>query len=265
MRRRHLPPWLRPALLLLLVVGGSTVVLSYLGWLGLDPDRMPSLAVTASSKWLFLVVATIYATLCARRLRSLPWGLMAGGIVLYWAAQSVLVYYQLLQRISLPFPSLADPLFLLGMLFLFVGALAFLRELAASGFPLRLKERLPWGLLLVFGLGVPLSVLLLDPVLPLRDPGLEQIVSLLYPVMDLLLLVPLILLLQATRQFRGGQVWRVWSMLLGGFVLFLVGDLLFAVYLETPSPVLGAAMDLGFLGGYAALAFATSAQLEMSL
>lgn len=260
----------RPLLLLRLALGalvgaGSLmVVAANARFLGLDPDLGAGLATVAVTKWLCLLLAASLSVRCAQRLATLSWRLLAAGAMLFLAAQSILVFYQLLRGDSVPFPSLADPAFLGGMLALAAGTAAFLRELAAHGFPLRLRNRLPRIMPVILGLGAVLYWWMLRPLLPPETWDAETLLGLLYPICDLLLLVPAVLLFEATREFAGGRARGIWAALVVTFLLFLFGDLLFALFLEGAPPVLVATMDLCFVWGYAGLAWTALRQLELS-
>lgn len=248
----------------LTLLAGTTMILMAAGGLfELKADTGASLMLVAVAKWLCLATATVYAVACARSMRTVSWSLLAGGVTGFFVAQCVFLRYQLLGEPA-PFPSAADPAFLVGILLFTSGSALVLRELSTSGFPLRLRERLPRDLALVFGLGSVLSLAMLRPLLPPPKWDLAAVLSLLYPVFDLLLMVPAVLLLQVTRGFGDGKIRRVWLSLAGAFLLFLVGDLLFAVFLDSESKALAAAVDASYLWGYGCLALASLRQFDLS-
>lgn len=255
---------LRIALAVLVAAGSLMVVAANARLLGLDPDLGAGLAGVALTKWFCLALAVVLSIRCAQRLGTVSWRLLATGITLFLAAQSTLVFYQLIRHVSVPFPSWADPSFIGGMLALAAGTTAFLRELAAHGFPLRLRQRLPRALPVILGLGAVLFWWMLRPLLPPETWDAETILGLLYPICDLLLLVPAVLLYGVTREFADGRVRGVWAALVATFLLFLFGDLLFALFLEGASPLLVATMDLCYVWGYAGLAWTALRQLELS-
>ncbi|MDA8018612.1 MAG: hypothetical protein MPN21_14320 [Thermoanaerobaculia bacterium] len=256
--------WARWALASATALGSLFVLLASFGGFGLRSDQGAGLSVVAICKWICLALAACLAVASARRLRTTSWRWLALGSCLFAIAQSVLVRHQLFLGVEVPFPSGADPAFIGGMLALAAGAATFLRELAVSGFPLQLRERLWRDLLAVFGAGSLLFWLMLRPLLPPEVWDTETVLSLLYPICDLFLLLPAVLLLEVTREFADGRARGIWSALLLTFLLFLVGDLLFALFLEGASPLMVAAMDLCFLWGYAGLALTSLRQLDLS-
>jgi hypothetical protein len=58
----------------------------------------------------------------------------------------------------------------------------------------------------------------------------ETALNLAYPVLDLALVVPLVLLVRVTMALRGGAVARVWTSILLGFAFMCAGDILFAYF-----------------------------------
>src|SRR5437588_859196 len=55
---------------------------------------------------------------------------------------------------------------------------------------------------------------LLAPIIRSADAPLAKTLNLVYPALDLVLLVPAIVLLRITSRFRGGAVWHIWLALL---------------------------------------------------
>lgn len=244
-----------------MVVGVAVIVAAAFGWGGLEADHGTALVVVALSKWTVLLLGGFAATACALRLTRRSWRLMAAGLWCFAAGQSVLVYFQLIRHQPTPFPSPADIFFLAGVFLMALALGAFLLELSRSGFPIELGGRLPWIAVLVVAAGSVVSWIMLRPLLPVESFETKTLLSLLYPLTDLLLLVPVAALQQVTLQFRGGEVWRVWTTILIGVGLFLLGDLSFALYLEAPSRLLAAIVDSCYLLGYGLISRAFFLQL----
>ena len=93
------------ALLAVTAFGVGTIVASALGLLGLDQDYGVSLTLVGVCKVIVLGFGSWVATLCALRIRSRSWGLMAAGLWLYTAGQSALAYAQLSENEGVVFPS----------------------------------------------------------------------------------------------------------------------------------------------------------------
>ncbi|HKC12443.1 MAG TPA: hypothetical protein VKI41_10460 [Vicinamibacteria bacterium] len=158
----------------------------------------------------------------------LAWGLLALGLLSFLLGQLVLARYQILLRAPSPFPSVADVFFSLSYPLFIVALAVFIRAYQDAGYSS------PAAQLWVLGAGVAaagaaIGYRMLEPIARSPTSGLEKYLNLAYPIFDLVLLIPTVLLLRLTWRFRGG-VGRVWTALLGGFVLLSVGDVLFAYF-----------------------------------
>ena len=183
-----------------------------------------------------------------------PWMIWSAAFLLYFVAQSVLSYYQVLRSVSTPFPSLADAFFVPAMLFLILGAFALLEALARSGMPI--DHKMDVGVVggstfLVIGL---LGYFLLRPILAGGSEGLELLLSLFYPVSDFFLLVPSVILLRIAWKMRGGVIGRIWGSLFLGVAALSVGDIAFAYLSAASGRWLEVLADLMFLWAYILLA-----------
>ena len=136
-------------------------------------------------------------------------------------------------------------------------------DLRRSGFPVELRRLLPGSLALAFGIGGPACWLALRPLFPIETMDSATFLSILYPLADLFLLVPVVLLFRVSSLFQGGGIRRVWMVLLAGFVLMLLGDVAFALFLNGSSILLGALVDGFYLIGYALVPWACLIQLEL--
>jgi hypothetical protein len=112
---------------------------------------------------------------------------------------------------------------------LFVAALfAFMRAYEEAGYPVgSAGERLAVAAAVAIA-GAAVGYVVLRPVLLGPSSGLAKFLNVAYPVLDLVLLVPTVLLMRMTLAMRGGAAWKMWVALLGGFLFLCVGDILFA-------------------------------------
>jgi hypothetical protein len=95
---------------------------------------------------------------------------------------------------------------------------------------------------------------MLKPVVAVPAPALEMFLNVAYPVLDLALLVPVVILLRIAVRFRGGEVWKVWAGLLAGFLLMCFGDILFAYFTAMERESLDPLIHITYILSYAALA-----------
>jgi hypothetical protein len=185
------------------------------------------------SKLVFSAVSVVTAAAVVRRFEAdnpahRAWLLLTLGLGGLLVGQSILGYYQLVEGRPIVFPSPADFFFVLGSACLVVALLGFLRAYAASGLPVG-SPRERW--LLVLGAAAVCAVIvlpILQPVLETPAPALEKLLNLTYPLLDVLLLVPMLLLLRISFRFWGGRLWAVWGALAAGVLFTAAGDILFA-------------------------------------
>ena len=151
-----------------------------------------------------------------------PWRLLSLGFLGFFLGQSVLGVYQIVLGTS-PYPSPGDIFFMAAYPLLVLGAFAFVRAYREAGYPVgsRREHALLGGVLALVFLVV--GVRLLGPVLAQPGPALERFLTAAYPAFDFVLLVPILILLRITAPFRGGQIFRAWSLVLLGIVALCAG------------------------------------------
>lgn len=158
-----------------------------------------------------------------------PWRLLSWGLLAFALGQGVLTTYQLATGAS-PYPSAGDALFMVSYPLLIAATAAFVGAYRQTGYPVGSGREHA-----ALGLGVGLAVAafgywLLRPVLAEPAPVLERLLNVAYPALDLAWLVPAVLLLRITFGFRGGRIFRAWSLVLAGIVAQCAGDILYAHY-----------------------------------
>jgi hypothetical protein len=226
------------------------------------------LAITCIAKLCFLLTATVMAWRVAGgfgRANSAGrnWRLMALGFGSSFVAQSILGRYQVLLGEHSPYPSAADPFFVVGMILLAVALLGFLGTYVRSDLPLTNRREV---LLLCVAAVLPLIGLaawLLRPVLASPAPLVEQALNVTYPVLDCLLLVPTLVLARVTSRLRGGQLHRVWTVLLAGFLCTAAGDVAFAYFSTLGVQRLDPLVDFLYGASYALWAWGATLQLQV--
>ena len=231
----------------------------------------PGVVLRAASlgKLFFLVFGAVYALRNLRRLAAEnpvrpAWLLLSAGLVAYGLGQACLSYYQVLRSVPTPFPSIADGFFLIAMLLLIPALVGFIRAYQSSGFPFDPKV----DLALTGGLSavvlVVAGIIFLGPVVrPREEFGLGELLEIVYPIADFFLLVPALILFKITWKFRGGQVGKMWLALLVGFFAMAGGDVTFAYFTESVTPLLDAVVDLMFLASYISIARGVLFQHEL--
>jgi hypothetical protein len=261
----RLLPWLALALAVL-VYGGWAVAPSSGPYTDvLTPQLL--LGVAALVKLVYLLAGALWAFACRDRLEGdnparPAWALLSLGLGATFVGQLSYAPYQLLGRPA-PFPSVGDLYFVLAYPFLVAAFLVFLRAYRESGFPTGpLGERL--GIVCGVGLLAALvAVPILRPVVSAEGPLLERLLTVIYPVLDLVLLVPLALLLRVALRLRGSHVGSVWALILGGLIFICVGDVSFAYFSALGATHLDPFVHLTFILGYGLVAGGAHRQYEL--
>jgi len=252
------------------VVVGLTVAL-YVGWAlaptsalytkWLDGHRL--LAIAAVFKLASLLAGAAWAFECRDRLEAgnparPAWFLLSLGMLSSFAGQLCLAPYQFVFA-ETPFPGPGDIFYLLAYPFLIAALLIFLNAYREAGLPMgSLGERA----LLVAGVGV-VAVVILRPVVATAGPLLERILTVAYPALDLVLLVPLVLLLRIALKLRGSKVGEVWLLLLTGFAFMCAGDICFAYFLALGAVELDPFVHATYILAYFLVASGAQRQLRI--
>jgi len=176
---------------------------------------------------LLAIITTIFAVLLFLQVRAnsrsrMLWvGLFAGWIL--WAiAETIWFVYGYLGKV-VPYPSIADIFWLIGYIPLGIGLYSRLHEM-----PLKLtnSQKVALWVSSLATIFITLAFVIL-PVFQAYDATnrLASIISIIYPLADLVLLVSVLRLLFV---YRAGDYGMGWNMLITGFVLMTIADLVFA-------------------------------------
>lgn len=252
-------PWIVVVLAVALYVGWAIFPASplYAAWL--SPHRM--LAIAAAIKLVYLLAGSVWAFGCRDRLEpgnpARPaWFLLSLGLLATFAGQLCLAPYQLVHGVT-PFPGPGDIFYMLAYPFLIAALLVFLNAYREAGLPLGpLAERAA----LLAGVGL-IAAVTLRPVLSTQGPLLDRILTVAYPALDLVLLIPLVLLLRMALRLRGGRAGEVWLLLLSGFVFLCAGDICFAYFQSLGEEHLDPFVHATFILAYALVAGGAHRQL----
>jgi hypothetical protein len=253
--------WIVVALAVALYVGWALAPASGLYTEWLNEHRL--LAIAAVFKLASLLAGAAWAFACRDRLEAgnparPAWFLLSLGLLSTWAGQLCLAPFQLVFG-ETPFPSPGDIFYVLAYPFLIAALLVLLNAYREAGLPMgSLTERA----LLVAGVGL-VAVVILRPVAATSGPLLDRILTIAYPALDLVLLVPLVLLLRIALRLRGGNVGEVWLLLLTGFVFLCAGDICFAYFQSLGEQHLDPFVHATFILAYALIAGGAHRQLRI--
>jgi hypothetical protein len=84
-----------------------------------------------------------------------------------------------------------------------------------------------------------------------------------YPILDLVLLLPLALLLRVALRLRGSHAGGVWLLLLGGIVFLCAGDVSFAYFQSLGAAHLDPFVHATYLLAYGLIAGGAHRQLQL--
>lgn len=220
------------------------------------------------SRIFLLLAALLYATRSALVFEKgnpvrPAWVFLAAGLFFYFVAQAILGVYQIGFGTAAPFPSLADPLFLLAMILWFIALAMFIRVYHQAGF---LDFGRSESIRIVLGFGIPLVILafiVLWPIARMPVPAMNKALNLAYPVSDLLLLIPVGLLTRVAVRLWGGKVLKVWTLLLAGFVFLAFADILFAYFDVLDLASVDPLVDVLYAASYVFLCWGTICQYDL--
>lgn len=234
----------------------------------LDLGPRTILALGTFGKLLFLIVATVVAARNVRKFEAgtptrTAWRLLSMGFGALMVGQALIAIYQFALGVEVPFPSLVDVFFILSYPLIIAALLNFLRAYTASGFPIGPASERVWLAAAVTVLCAVIGYFILKPVVTTPAPPLETLLNVVYPAMDFLLLIPTVLLIRISLHFRGGSVWKVWAMLLGGLVFLCAADALFAWFSQLHRTDLVDLVDLTYLLSYGFFALGVLYQRQL--
>ena len=258
-------PWVVLGLAVALYVGWAASSSSGLYARALTPHRM--LVLAAVLKLVYLLAAAAWAFQCRDRLEAgnparLAWFLLSLGLLATFVGQLSLAPPQLVRNVT-PFPSVADIYYLLSYPLFIAAFLVLLKAYRETGFPIgSAAERVG----IVTGVGVVAAIVaapILGPVVTTDTPLLERILTVAYPILDLVLLLPLALLLRVALRLRGSHAGEVWLLLLGGFVFLCAGDIAFAYFQSLGQQHLDPFVHATYVLSYGLIAGGAHRQLEL--
>jgi len=164
----------------------------------------------------------------------IAWLMILIGIISFFLAEITYGLLEVVLKVNMDetYPSTADYFWCFGYLPMFVGLFIMLIGYKKSGLPLGN----PKLYIAIIGVFVLVSLIvgryILIPMI--NDPELDLLTKtfyLLYPTLDLLLVIPAILLMYITSLFGGAIISKPWKYLTYGFIFFTIADLLYS-YLD---------------------------------
>jgi signal transduction histidine kinase len=222
------------------LVAGAVLTL---GYFALPPSAVKAACYTALG--LMVAAALVLGVRLYRPSHALAWYLLAVGQILFSVGDAISNTYGWILHVDTPFPSLADPLYLT----VYAVQVAGLLILVRAQTPGRDRSSLIDAVILATGLGLLSWIFLIVPYVRAPDLTLlQRMVSIAYPVADVLLLAV------AVRLWRPGSARNVaTSLLTVGLAALLIVDTVYGLSQLTVGWVPGGVLDLGWVVCYLSL------------
>jgi len=258
-------PWVALGLAALVYCGWALAPTSPLYARALTPHLLVGAA--AILKLVYLLSGALWAFACRDRLEpgnpARPaWALLSIGLLATFAGQLSLAPFQIVRNES-PFPSVGDLYYVLAYPFLIAAFVVFLRAYREAGLPMGSAGEQLAILAGVAALALAAGIPILRPVVASEGTLLERLLNVAYPVLDLILLVPLALLLRVALRLRGGRVGSVWALLLGGMIFLCLGDISFAYFTALGQEHLDPLVHVTYILAYGLISGGTHRQHEL--
>jgi diguanylate cyclase len=185
------------------------------------------------------VAAIVVGVRVHRPVRPLPWYVLAFGLLILVVGELIWTYYEDVLGIKAPFPSVADAFYLVAMPCLAAGLVLVHRKQA----PGHQWANLIDTLIIATVVGMLAWTFLMEPHAQAQSrPLLDRLISIAYPLMDLVLLVA-VLRLWLTSEKR----LPAYYLLNTSLAFLLIADTAYAVALLTDTYETGHPLDVGWL------------------
>ncbi len=219
----------------LLLVVGAFAVEALLGTQG-SVDRL-------FNDWIYYGLLLASGALCLARgllvrVERLPWFLMSAALLL-WAAGDLYWYVVLTGQENIPYPSVADPLYLAFYLVSYVALALLLRK------RIRKFEGNLWldGLIAALAVAAVGAAVVFDQVLSTTGGNaLVVATNLAYPLADLLLLSLVVAMFALT----GWRFDRTWAFVAAGYAVFAIADTAYLYQTAAGSYIEGGLLDVAW-------------------
>ena len=182
------------------------------------------------------------------------WTFLAGGMWVWFFAQSIFAQYKMVQGVSL-YPSIADVFFVASYLPLFAGLIQLILDFRSTGLPMggRKSYLIQIAILIIFYAALFLKWLW--PLATNQDSPETKFLNVGYPTCDFLLFALTTVLIRISWTLRGGSLAKTYVALALGFILIAIADTIFA-YKPIPT------IDILFFSAYFLCALAGIYQLR---
>jgi hypothetical protein len=215
------------------------------------------------------LIAVVYLFIAVRGFKTydfikVSWLLLLIGLFLFFLGESMYSILEIVFNMDMNknFPSIADILWCTGYFPMFISLMMMFNGYKKTGFPMgNIKI---YGIISIIFIIISASIIyyLLIPII--SDPKsdmLTKIFSLFYPIADLFLVVPALLLMYITSLIGKGR-WP-WKYIAIGFIFFTFSDLIYSYLSWMNAYGSGNFIDVGWNSGYLLIALSAAYQMEL--
>jgi hypothetical protein len=213
--------------------------------LGIDGARVTD-GVDDIGELLAALIAAGTCGVAARRVSigQTSWALLAGSCFAWSVGEALWSYYDLIKGIQVPFPSLADVGFLTAIPLALFGLLSFPSTYQR---PVHRLQGFLDGCIIAMALLFASWATILGPLYRSHHGGvLKQIISLAYPMSDVVMVSLVIILIARS----GRRRWTSLGLVMIGLVAFALADSSFSYLTEVNTYGRGNFLDSGWVAGY---------------
>ncbi len=194
------------------------------------------------------------------------WLLTLIGIVLFFLGESIYAILEigLGSDMNENFPSIADYVWCAGYIPLFAGMALMFYGYKKGGFPMGNTKMYGFLSVVIAIIAFAVIVFLLIPIIKDEETDLlSKVFYLYYPVGDVLLVIPALILMYITSLFGRSTISMPWRLLALGYICFTVADLLYSYLSWQDLYGSGNPIDLAWNFGYLSIALAGLYQMEL--
>jgi len=183
------------------------------------------------------------------------WGFLAVGLLLWSLGEAIWAFYELVLKQELPYPCLADVVWVIGYIPLFTGLWLRFRTLRRPP-P---SQQLVIVLAIIAALIALAVVFVIWPIItyPEYERGVEKFLDALYPIGDLIVALGALFSVLA---LSGGTLARSWALVAAGFIMVACADIVFSymtwneIYIHETPDLLSSMFDIAYYASYALMA-----------
>jgi len=251
------------------LASGSIILLNVIGYLTLKGDALLYFSDLLPVICSFIAIVGIGHLLKSFKefdLTKAVWLLILVGLVFNFLAEGIYSFLEIILKKDMNdlFPSPADYFWVAAYIFFFISLFLMLSSYIRTGLPLG-KIRSYFMLIIVLACIVIVIInFLLVPIIEDTETSLAtKIVSIFYPVADILIASLAVILMYISNQFDNKLISMPWKIMALGFFCFTISDLVYSYLSWIDKYDSGNFIDIGWNLGYLLLGISGLYQLKL--